>query len=132
MFTKHALILISEITHFLVSTLSFKNELGFFGIPYNEEDVIDGDKVIAALKKENAELRQQIQAAIEKADELKQRLDKIGSIASGNPHFDSYELVKDLTIVGVAVIGFAFLTSHASVMLANANGVGSIAPGYMF
>jgi len=50
-------------THFPpVSTQSFMNELDFFEISYNEEDIIDGNKVIAALKKENEVLRQQIKA----------------------------------------------------------------------
>ena len=40
-----------------MSTLSVKRELDAFGIPYNEADIIDGDKVIAAMKKENNKSR---------------------------------------------------------------------------
>ena len=108
------------------------NELDFFGIKYKEEDIIDGNNVIAALKKENQVQRQQIKAAIEKADELKAKLDEIGSIVFDTPHFDSYEFVKSVTIVGVALCVFSYLTSHAAVILANTNGVGSLSPGYMF
>ena len=75
--------------HISVSTLSIKRELDVFGIPYSEDDIIDGDKVIDALKKENqletSALRLQIKALLEaknlcmkEKDELKGRLDEIG------------------------------------------------------
>jgi len=51
------------------------------------------------------------------AEEYKERLDKIGSTLLGNPHFDSYELVKDITIVGVAVYGFTYLATQAVSMV---------------
>jgi len=48
---------------------SFIREIDFYygGMRYNEANILDNDKVIAALKKEKSELRQQIQKAEELA-----------------------------------------------------------------
>ena len=105
---------------------SFIRELDFFGISYNEEDIIDGDKIIVALKKENSELRQQIQkdeelaaddeknsvsrllfkAIIEEVYDLKARLDNLGKDLFNDPDFDSREFLIHILIY----VGLIFLS----------------------